>query len=164
MTVVMIFLGSSSDIMAAEEDSINTCRTAEYVMTGDSLLNSDAEENKWNLLIESIIAIESGGNPKARNPKGDCCGILQITPILVKEVNRICRQKRLNKQYTLKDRYNVAKSKEMFGIIQDTYNKVHDIGKAIRIWNGGPYYSTKKTQKYYNKVMNVFNKKLKTSI
>ena len=158
MTVVMIFLGSSSSIMAAEEDSINICRTAENVITGELSLNSDAKDNRWDLLIKSIATIESNNNSKARNPKGDCCGLLQITPILVKEVNRICKFKKLNKHYTLSDRFNAAKSKEIFGIFQDLYNPSHNIEKAIRMWNGGPNYSIKKTQKYYNKVIKVFNK------
>ena len=158
MTVVMIFLGSSSGIMAAEEDSIKICRTAENVVTSELSLNSDAEDSRWNLLIDAISTIESSNNPKARNHKGDCCGLLQITPVLVREVNRICKIKKLNKHYTLNDRYNAAKSKEMFGIFQDMYNKGHNIEKAIRMWNGGPYYSRKKTQGYYNKVIKVFNR------
>lgn len=158
MTVVMIFLGSSSSIMAAEEDSIKICGTAENVVTGELSLNSDAKESRWNLLIKAIATIESRNNPKVRNPKGDCCGLLQITPGLVKEVNRICKIKKLNKHYTLNDRYNATKSKEMFGIFQDEYNKAHNIEKAIRIWNGGPGYSRKKTHGYYNKVIKVFNR------
>ena len=158
MTVVMIFFCSISIIMAAEEDSIKICGTAENVVTGELSLNSDAKESRWNLLIKAIATIESRNNPKARNPKGDCCGLLQITPVLVKEVNRICKIKKLNKHYTLNDRYNATKSKEMFGIFQDEYNKEHNIEKAIRIWNGGPRYSRKKTQGYYNKVIKVFNR------
>ncbi|MGN1375149.1 MAG: lytic transglycosylase domain-containing protein, partial [Prevotella sp.] len=55
----------------------------------------------------------------------------------------------------LADRFNVNKSKEMFLLIQSTYNKTNNVEKAIRSWNGGLNYSTKGTQKYYSKVMKV---------
>ena len=53
----------------------------------------------------------------------------------------------------LSDRFNVAKSKEMFILIQSYHNPKNSVEKAIRSWNGGPRYSVRGTQKYYNKVM-----------
>ena len=42
-------------------------------------------------------------------------------------------------------------------IIQSFYNKSNDIEKTIRIWNGGTKASKKKTNRYYKKVINVYN-------
>ena len=60
---------------------------------------------------------------------------------------------------SLKDRFDVAKSKEMFRLIQSFYNVENNIEKAIRSWNGGMRYSIKGTQRYYEKVMSYLNKK-----
>ena len=117
----------------------------------DSIFNT-SEEN-WNRLIEAIIQVESGGNPRARC--GNSVGILQITPICVKECNIILR----TQKYSLSDRYNPKKSREMFALIQNKYNPKHNIERAIRLWNGGPRYSIKSTNRYFNKVMKYFNRR-----
>ena len=42
-------------------------------------LSVNAQANKpydWSKVMNAIIQIESGGNPKAYNPNGDCVGIL----------------------------------------------------------------------------------------
>ena len=95
------------------------------------------QTNKWERVMNAIIKVESSGNPKAHNPNGDCAGILQITPILVKECDNLLKQKKSTKRYTLSDRYNASKSKEMFILMQETYNPEHNVEKAIRCWNCG---------------------------
>lgn len=113
----------------------------------------EAKKAKLERIMDAIIKTESQGNPKTHNRKGNCAGILQITPIFVKEANNILKKRGIKKRYTLADRFNVEKSKEMFFIIQGHFNPSANTEKAIRLWNGGPYYKKAKTQKYYNKVM-----------
>ena len=119
-----------------------------------------AQEEKfdWSKLIDAISKVESKGNPKAHNPIGDCAGILQITPGLVKQCNAWLKVKKSKKRYTLRDRYNVSKSKEMFEMYQHYLNPSNDVEKAIRIWNGGPGYSVSKTNGYLKKVMKYYKK------
>lgn len=105
----------------------------------------------WNPVMEAIIEVESEGNPKAVS--GNSCGAMQITPIVVKECNDILKEKKSKKRFKLSDRFNVAKSKEMFLLIQSRHNPQNSVEKAIRSWNGGPKYSVRGTQRYYNKVM-----------
>ena len=115
----------------------------------------------WTRVINAIAQVESGGNPKAHNPNGDCAGLLQIKRCLVQECNNILKRQKSTKRFTISDRYNAEKSKEMFILIQEHYNKEHSIEKAIRCWNGGFYLEKKvgrkcfvqKTEKYYRKVM-----------
>ena len=111
----------------------------------------------WTRVINAIIQVESKGNAKAHNPNGDCCGILQITRVLVRDVNEYLKIKGSSKRYTLADRYNVQKSKEMFIMFQERHNPGHNVEKAIRMWNGGPFYSVAKTNGYYRKVMKYYN-------
>ena len=126
-----------------------------------TMANSQKNEKKvfnWEAVINAIIKVESGGNPKARNEKGDCAGVLQITPVLVKECNNILKREKSKKRYTLQDRYNVKKSKEMFIIIQEHLNPEHNVEKAIKCWNCGGFYLKNNGWKnksigYYKKVM-----------
>lgn len=80
-------------------------------------------------------------------------GAMQITPVAVRECNYILKTRGSEKRYTLADRFDVAKSKEMFLLIQSKYNPTNDIEKAIRLWNGGPNYSLRATERYYKKVL-----------
>ena len=116
-----------------------------------------SESYDWNKVINAIAMVESKGNPKAFNPNGNCAGLLQITPGLVKQCNIWLKAKKSKKRYTLADRYNVKKSKEMFVMVQKNYNKSNNVEKAIRVWNGGPGYTLKGTNEYYMKVMKYYN-------
>ena len=116
---------------------------------------TEKEVKKWERVMNAIIAVESKGNPKAHNPVGDCAGILQITPILVKECNNLLKEKKSTKRYTLGDRYNAKKSKEMFIFLQEHFNPELNVEKAIKQWNCGFYTKDWKNKSisYYKKVM-----------
>ncbi len=66
-----------------------------------------------NSLVDAIIYVESRNNPNAWNKREDACGVLQIRPIMINDVNRILKRN----QYTLNDRWNKTKSIEIFYII-----------------------------------------------
>ena len=119
------------------------------------LVSLQAYSFSWGRTIKAIARVESNFNEKAVN--GIYVGYLQISPVLVKDCNRILGQKGSKKRYTLNDRYNKQKSIEMFITIQSFYNPKNSIEHAIRLWNGGPNYSVKRTQGYYNKVMRYYN-------
>lgn len=131
-------------------------------------MNAQKEQFDWNPVMDAIIQVESKGNAKAHNPNGDCAGILQITPILVKECNDILKKRKSTKHYTYDkkgktrsskwdDRYSVKKSKEMFVLLQEHFNPEHNIEKAIRCWNSGFYGNWKhRSSEYYKKVMKYY--------
>ena len=124
--------------------------------------------------MDAIIQVESEGNPNAVS--GNSVGVMQITPILVKECNDILKKMKSKKRFEMNDRYSVAKSKEMFLLIQSYHNPTNSIEKAIRSkemflliqsyhnptnsiekairsWNGGMKYSVRATNRYFKKVM-----------
>ena len=107
----------------------------------------------WNPVIDAIIEVESEGKADAVDKSGKSCGIMQITPILVKECNRILELKKSSKRYTMQDRFSVKRSKEMFLLFQSFYNPKNSVELAIRSWNGGMNYTKRGTQKYFEKVM-----------
>ncbi len=107
----------------------------------------------WTPVINAIISVESEGNARAVDKSGKSCGIMQITPILVKECNRILKLRGSSRRYTMDDRFSPDKSKEMFLLYQSFYNPHNNVEQAIRSWNGGMNYSKRATQKYYERVM-----------
>ena len=113
--------------------------------------NDNSEQFDWTPVMEAIILVESEGHPNAVS--GNSVGAMQITPILVRECNNILQSRGSDKRYTLADRYNVEKSTEMFLLIQSEHNKQNNVENAIRSWNGGPRYSVRATNGYYQKVL-----------
>ena len=121
------------------------------LLFASSTISIAQDSTYWDKVIDAIIIVESEGNTKAKN--GLCVGPMQIAPILVAECNLILKIKKSKFRYTLKDRYNLKKSKEMFLLFQSKYNPEGNVEKAIRSWNGGPKYKKTKTERYYRKVM-----------
>jgi hypothetical protein len=121
-----------------------------------------------DVLYSSIVWVESKGNANAKSRDGSV-GIIQIKPVMVKEVNRICKIQGLDKKFTLADRKNPHKSAEMFWIYQEFYNpdlnldslSKEDMATLARKWNGGPKGHMKRaTKKYWKKVSKRVNLEL----
>ena len=107
-------------------------------------------------LLDAIEWTESRGDATASGDGGKAVGAYQIWPIMVKEVNRVS-----GKSYTLKDRLNKAKSREMCSLYLDWCIRINKHkGYALRpeqlaaCWNGGNWHSwkSKKTIRYQNKI------------
>jgi len=109
-------------------------------------------------LIEAMAFVESGGNPATIgdiNLGTPSVGLLQIRPIMVREVNRILRKQGLDKRFKNSDRKSGAKSIEMFNIWADAYHLNSSYEKMARNWNGGPKgYKKSATAHYWKKVQN----------
>jgi soluble lytic murein transglycosylase-like protein len=117
--------------------------------------NVDYDCSYWEPVCNAIIQVESGGNPKARN--GIHVGAMQISPGMVRCCNDILKKNNETRRFTLNDRLNIEKSKQMFAIFQWKYNKGKNIEIAIRMWNGGPGYKVSTTQRYLAKVLKELN-------
>ena len=96
----------------------------------------------WELLKVAIIWTESKGQSEAVNNKA--YGIYQITPIYIKECNRILG----NSIYTHTDAFNDSLANEMYELLQSHHNNSKDVKRAIRLHNKG--------DRYYNEVMDKF--------
>ncbi len=136
-------------------------KALKYVFTVMAFLtltiHSSAQNSNfdWDPVIDAIMMVESKGNANARN--GIYCGALQISPVLVTEVNNILKRRNSTKRFTLNDRFSKMKSKEMFVIIQSYYNPKNNVERAIRMWQGGINYKVSRTQRYFEKVMSYLN-------
>jgi hypothetical protein len=109
-------------------------------------------------LIKAMAFVESGGNPATigdLNLGTPSVGLLQIRPIMVREVNRILRKQGLDKRFKNSDRKSGDKSIEMFNIWADAYHLNSSYEKMARNWNGGPKgYKKSATSHYWKKVTN----------
>jgi len=115
-----------------------------------------------NRLIEALIQVESSGKEDCVGDKHliiPSIGVLQIRPIMVREINRILKIQGKDKRYKNKDRYSRVKSIEMFIIWRDYHHKDDSDEVISRCWNGGPKgYKRKKTLHYWNKVQKALKK------
>ena len=110
-------------------------------------------------LIQALIQVESSGIEDIKGDLhlkgGPSIGVLQIRPVMVREVNRILKILKVKKRFKLKDRYDREKSIEMFVIWRDFHHPDGDFETIARNWNGGPKGIHKTTTiAYWNKVKN----------
>lgn len=93
---------------------------------------------EFDKLVMAISFTESRFNPDAVGKAGDT-GHLQITPVYVKEINRL-----YGTDYTIEDAFDIDKSIEMFYLMQQFKNPTGNLEQAI-------YYHNKSAQ-YLNTV------------
>ena len=101
--------------------------------------------------LRAVIKFESNYKADAVNPHTGARGILQILPVMIREVNKYSDVK-----YTWNDAFDPAKSIQMWYIIQGKKNPEYYPDKAIRIWfgNGKQKHDGMTWCDYYEKVMN----------
>jgi len=111
------------------------------------------QKSEWDVFVEALIQVESEGNKNAVGKANDV-GILQLTPVYVKECNRLST----DKQWKLSERLLPEKSLEMFEFMNSVKNPEHNIYKAIKIHNPNA------PQSYTNKVLVAMKKIINNKI
>jgi len=113
-------------------------------------------------LVDALIYVESRGKDDAvgdTHLESPSIGVLQIRPIMVREVNRILKIQDKKKQFKLKDRFNRQKSIDMFMIWRKFHHSQDGMEKIARCWNGGGRgYKNPRTEKYWVKVQKQLKK------
>ena len=126
---VGVWLGTSLTTEQPEEKPEQVTQVVEIPCFQDSL-------DDWSTLQMAIVMTESKFNPAAKG-KGEDLGILQITPIYTKEVNRLLKEDK----YKHDDAFDINLSLEMFEAIQAYYNPEKDLNKAIKYHNKADWYA-----------------------
>ena len=108
----------------------------EYHWSAVELLRSQhrKELTDWDKLILAISYTESRWNPDAVGSNHDS-GHLQLTKPYLSEINRIYKT-----DYTLEDAFDPETAIKLFTMMQEHYNKEHDIQSAIYHHNKAGYY------------------------
>ena len=106
------------------------------------------------MLFLFIWAAKSGQfDDASKMTNGDAVGVLQIRPIMVKELNR----KLGYNKWKLSDRRDSLKSVLMFKDFIEIY-EIENIERASREWNGGPTGMKKSaTYSYYKKAKSYYS-------
>ena len=119
-----------------------------FVATHISFMAYAASGEPSEKLLDAIRMVESGGRADAVGDGGNAVGAYQIWPCVIIDVND-----RWGTKYTLKDRYNEKKSREIARLYLKRYGKGRTQLEMARIFNGGPRGHKKKaTLKYAQKI------------
>jgi len=151
-------VGNSAKIKLLVEENKELGNFIKLLEDENGILSSCCvcSESKGGNLIEALIQVESRGKENAVGDKHlgkPSIGVLQIRPIMVKEVNRILGKSKKKKRFTLKDRFSRKKSIEMFKVWLGYYHNNSSFEEIARCWNGGPNgYKLTSTLSYWNKV------------
>lgn len=133
--------------------NLTTCRDKEDNVPVKAIIEDgfneevqDTIKEDWDTFISALIWVESEGDKNAVGSKNDV-GVIQITPIYLRDVNRIIGYNK----YKLSDRKDSLKSIEMFNVMQEHYNPSKDKHLALKIHNSkAPLsYHTKVMTKYF---------------
>lgn len=144
-TLLLILLLSVSKLLSGDIDIITYHNQIERYNV------LEQEIRRRSDIIRAISIVESGNNPSAFNSSENAKGLLQIRPIMVKEINIYT-----NYNLTHKDCWDSIVSIEAFTAFQNTFNPTWNAELAARMWNGGREgYKKSSTDIYYKKVKNV---------
>jgi len=100
-------------------------------------------------LLIAMMWVESRFDSTAYAKNESAVGVLQIRPIMVREVNRVLKKMDKPQRYTLEDRWSLTKSVEMFNIIRDYHHQDSNYETIARCWNGGRRGDRKKSTEVY---------------
>jgi len=148
-----------SNETANEPNPVTTAPTEEEEVLPDTTKTVEqptavASPPPIDSLVYAMIQVESRDNDSAYCAVEDAVGCLQIRPIMVREVNRICKILDIEETYTLQDRWTRSKSIEMLKIFARFYD-LKEFEEVARCWNGGPSGMTyASTEGYWNRVQN----------
>ena len=153
LLIPFTFSGGAEQVDLGEYKDLKTPKIEEEVV--------EIKDDHTDYLLEALIQVESRGNENAVGDKHlsrSSVGVLQIRPIMVREVNRILKKQNIKIKYTLDDRYSKDKSIEMFMIWRINHHPNDNDEVIARCWNGGPRgWKRKSTLHYWNKVQNEIN-------
>lgn len=147
LVLILLVVSTNSNSIAPDESKLNNIPVP----------IKEVEKSDIDYLVNAMIVIESSGDSMAYNYSTDAAGILQIRPIMVREVNRLLKDNNFDKIYSLDDRFNRTKSIDMFHIWRTLKHPDDDFEVLARCWNGGPQgYKSHLTIEYWNRVKNNF--------
>ena len=145
--LTILFIATFSNPSNIKADSVNAILKADINYLRKVAIERETERRI--MLIKAIIQIESNGRVAAYNPSEDAVGVLQVRPIMLREINRVVGYEK----YKLSDRWDKMKSIAMFIDYQNYRNPNWDYELAARTWNGGHTGDTKyATISYWMKV------------
>lgn len=115
--------------------------------------------NSWEVFTLALMKVESGYNNDAVSSAG-AKGYFQMTPIYVKEVNRIH-----NTDFTFDQVTDFETAYKIFDLMQQAHNPGYDTDRALEIHNGNHKWYNKRVYKEMDNIVKYesMRKRLKTT-
>jgi hypothetical protein len=155
LLIIPLFIGATKKVMVRE---VLPVIEIEPKPIKPIVIEPIVIEPEITSLIDALIIVESQGNDSAVGDThlgSPSIGVLQIRPIMVREVNRILKLKGTKHRYKMSDRWDRGKSIEMFLIWKEFHHDDSDYEEIARSWNGGPKGpKNPRTYSYWKKVEN----------
>jgi hypothetical protein len=155
LLIIPLFIGATKKVMVRE---VLPVIEIEPKPIKPFVIEPIVIEPEITSLIDALIIVESQGNDSAVGDThlgSPSIGVLQIRPIMVREVNRILKLKGTKHRYKMSDRWDRDKSIEMFLIWKEFHHDDSNYEEIARSWNGGPKGpKNPKTYSYWKKVEN----------
>ena len=101
----------------------------------------------WDMFTLALMKVESNYEPTAVSSKG-AKGYFQITPIYVKEVNRVHKTNYIYDDVVK----SFEQSYEVFTLMQEAHNKEYSMDEALRLHNGDHTWYKKRVYKEMNAI------------
>lgn len=134
-TVSLIFFIvtlSLSICLKATQNNLNNTKARLEKVEQELIKTTNANSlSEWDMFTLALMKVESDYEPTAVSSVG-AKGYFQITPIYVKEVNRVH-----NTNYKYEDVVkSFEKSYEVFTLMQEAHNQEYNMDEALRLHNG----------------------------
>ena len=146
MLIVMSALFIRQNMKLKDELNATTERLAEVEMKLDDVKEQPLSD--WDMFTLALMKVESNYEPTAVSSKG-AKGYFQITPIYVKEVNRVHKTDYKYDEVVK----SFEKSYEVFTLMQEAHNKEYDMGEALRLHNGDHKWYRRRVYKEMDAIM-----------
>lgn len=102
--------------------------------------------SEWDMFTMALVQVESEYDSLAVSSVG-AKGYFQITPIYIKEVNRIH-----NTNYTMDDVIDFESAYQIFDLMQQAHNQEYDMDKALILHNGNHDWYKRRVMNAYEKI------------
>jgi len=125
------------------------------------LISSNSKIDSQDELIQAMIWVESRNRDSIYNESENAIGCLQIRPIMVHEINRLCKKYGYDERWVHNDAWSRSKSIHMFKTWARLTQTDTLYENAARNWNGGPKgYKKNSTKSYWDKCKRYAEKNL----
>ena len=105
----------------------------------------------------AFIRLESNFKTDVVNSVSGAIGVLQITTVMIADVNKICKRIGLKRHYKIQDAFSPEKSLEIFRIAIIWYDPA-DLQEACKIWFGrGKQHDGWTWKEYHKKLVGYLN-------
>lgn len=133
--VVIVYLLISCIIFCSSYNKVRRQLMKQEPIVQQEYIYEDISRSDSLCLMATAFAIIESKCQDVTSPDNKYVGYLQMSEILVREVNNILKEQGSDVRFTYDDRHDWQCDLTMFSIIMEKHNPTLDINRAIDIWN-----------------------------